>query len=204
MTRAFDAAHWDERYRATESVWGAPPNRWVEQEVASLRPGVALDLACGEGRNAIWLDSLGWQVIAVDFSAVALEKGAVAAQQASGAARITWLLDDATTFRSPDPVDLAVLAYLQLEPSARRGAVRTAATALAPGGVLLVVAHDSRNLTDGVGGPQDPAVLYTAHDLVDDLAPTDLNVERADEVLRPVEGAVRPAIDALLRARRPA
>lgn len=196
----FDAAIWDERYRNSPSVWGAAPNRWVEQELASLVPGTALDLACGEGRNALWLAGLGWQVIAVDFSHVALAKGAAAAPDDS---HVTWVLDDATGFRAPDPVDLAVLAYLQLEPPARRAAVRNAAQSLAPGGTLLVVAHDSRNLTDGAGGPQDPGVLYTALDVVHDLEPTDLEIERAGEVLRPVDGADRPAIDALLRARRP-
>lgn len=199
----FDSAGWDERYRAAPSVWGAAPNRWVEQEVAGLEPGVALDLACGEGRNAIWLDSLGWAVIAVDFSAVALEKGALAEQHTSGNSRITWIHADAIEFESPDPVGLALIAYLQVTPHARREVVRNVADTLVEGGTLLVVAHDSRNLTDGTGGPQDPGVLYTAADVAADLEGTGLIIERADEVLRPVDGAQRPAIDALLRARRP-
>ena len=72
----FDAAYWDDRYRAADSVWGAAPNLWVEQEVRDLPPGVAADLACGEGRNAAWLGQRGWRVFAVDFSKVGLEKGA--------------------------------------------------------------------------------------------------------------------------------
>jgi SAM-dependent methyltransferase len=195
---AFDASYWDERYRDHDSVWGARPNRFVEQEVAGLTPGRALDLACGEGRNAIWLASLGWQVIAVDFSAVGVAKG-----RAQGTERVTWTVADVTIYAAPEPVDLALLCYLQVGASARRAAVTHAAAALAPGGTLLVIAHDSRNLTDGTGGPQDPSVLYTAVDLVADLAGTDLVIDRADEVLRPVEGADRPAVDALLRAHRP-
>jgi hypothetical protein len=91
-----------------------------------------------------------------------------------------------------------------LPPTERRLAVRAAAGGLAPGGVLLVIAHDTRNLADGTGGPQQAHVLYTAADVASDLDGTDLVIERAHEVLRPVEGAERPAIDALLRARRPA
>ena len=81
--------------------------------------------------------------------------------------------------------------------------MRAAVQALAPGGTLLVIGHDSRNRTDGTGGPQDPAVLFTAADVAEDLAGLGLTIESAEEVLRPVDGAERPAIDALLRASRP-
>jgi SAM-dependent methyltransferase len=197
-----DASYWDERYGASESVWGAGPNRWVEQEVSGLAPGTAVDLACGEGRNAVWLAGLGWRVYAVDFSRVGLTKGAELERRTLGSSEITWLEADATTFVAPEPVDLALLCYLQVDAPARRSAVRAAAAALAPGGTLLVIGHDSRNRSEGVGGPQDPSVLFTAADLEDDLAGIGLRIEKAGEVLRPVDGADRPAIDALLRAVR--
>ncbi len=200
MPDTWSAAEWDARYAAATSVWGGAPNRWVEQETSDLPPGRAADLACGEGRNAIWLAQRGWQVLAVDFSAVALDKGRAAAPPD---AAVEWVLADATTFEPDDPVDLAVLCYLHLPAPERTAAVRRAAAALRPGGLLLVVAHDSRNRIDGVGGPQDPAVLYTAGDVVADLLGTGLLIERAGELLRPVDNAERPAIDTLLRARRP-
>jgi SAM-dependent methyltransferase len=199
-----DASFWDERYRGHETVWGAAPNRFVEQELTDAAPGRALDLACGEGRNAIWLAGQGWRVTAVDFSAVALDKGRALEQRGAGGPPVTWSLGDATTYEAPEPVDLALLCYLQVVPADRRLAVGRAVAALAPGGTLLVIAHDSRNLTEGAGGPQDPDVLYTAADLTADLADSGLVIERAEEVLRPVDGADRPAIDVLLRAHRPA
>jgi SAM-dependent methyltransferase len=198
-----DAAGWDERYRATESVWGADPNRWVAQEAAGLEPGVALDLACGEGRNAVWPAGLGWRVHAVDFSAVAVAKGAELERRAHGRAGIDWVVADVTTYTAPEPADLALLCYLQVEAAARRATVRAAAAALAPGGVLLVIGHDSRNLGEGTGGPQDPRVLFTADDVVQDLAGSGLRIEKAGEQLRNVDGAPRAAIDALLRATAP-
>lgn len=194
---AFDASYWDDRYREHTSVWGAAPNRWVEREVADRPPGRALDLACGEGRNAIWLARLGWRVTAVDISSVALAKGA-AVEPA-----VDWIEADATTYETTEPVDLALLCYLQLPADARRAAVRNAAASLAPGGTLLMIGHDSRNLHDGTGGPQDPSVLFTAADVTKDLDGTGLRIEKATEELRPVDGAERPAIDALLRAVRP-
>ncbi len=196
-----DASTWDERYRSAELVWGGGPNRWVEQEVADLPAGRALDLACGEGRNALWLADRGWRVTAVDFSPVAIEK-ARRLQQAV-AADVDWVCADVLAFRSEDEVDLALLCYLQLPAAERRVAVRRAAASLAPGGVLLVIGHDATNLQDGYGGPQDHSVLFTAADITADLGDTDLVVERAEAVRRPVDGAPRPAIDALLRASRP-
>lgn len=199
--RAFDASYWDERYAASENVWGARPNRWVEQEVADLAPGRALDLACGEGRNALWLSARGWTVLAVDFSVVALDKGR-AAEPVAG--HVQWIHADATAYRPAAPVDLALLCYLQVPATERRAAITNAATALAPGGTLLVIAHDSRNLAEGTGGPKDPDVLYTAADVVTDLAEADerLDILRADVVRRPIDGTERPALDCLFRARR--
>ena len=197
----FDARYWDARYSGTPSVWGAAPNRWVEQQIADLSPGRALDLACGEGRNALWLSARGWTVLAVDFSIAALDKGR-SMQPAGG--HVEWIRADATAFEPAAPVDLALLSYLQVPALDRRAAVTNAARALAPDGVLLVVAHHLRNRTDGAGGPSNRDVLYTADDLADDIAGIGLHVEIADEVTRPVEGADRPAIDCLLRARRPA
>ena len=70
-----DARAWDERYADTELVWSSTPNQFVAAEVSELPPGRALDLAAGEGRNALWLAERGWQVTAVDFSLVGLDKG---------------------------------------------------------------------------------------------------------------------------------
>ena len=197
------ADEWDERYRGAELVWGAKPNRWVEQEVTGLVAGRVLDLACGEGRNGVWLAQRGWQVTGVDFSAEAISKaGALAAEVAEP---IEWLCADVTEFQRPAAFDLALIVYLQLAADQRRAAVAAGWAALAPGGTLIVIAHDSDNLAEGVGGPQDPAVLYTAADVAADLARLDLEatIERAERVERPVDGADRPALDVLFRARKP-
>ena len=158
-----DAAAWDERYAATELVWSAGPNQFVEQGLSSLPPGRALDLACGEGRNARWLAERGWQVTAIDWSAVAVEKG----RKVNAA--VDWQVGDALTAPLPADLDLVVIAYFQVVAADRRAAVRRAFEALRAGGTLFLVAHDSTNLTDGVGGPQSPDVLYTAEDVLADL-----------------------------------
>ena len=202
-----DARDWDRRYEASELVWSAAPNRFVEAELAGLPPGRAVDLAAGEGRNALWLAARGWQVTAVDFSAAGLDKGRALQRRRGGDLRIDWVQADVLEY---DPgaaaVDLALLAYLQLPEDERRTAVRRAFGMLRDGGTLFVVAHDSTNLTDGTGGPQDAAVLYTAEDVLADLDGERFEVLRAERVARDVPppddaptGPPRTAYDALVR-----
>lgn len=209
-----DANTWNERYAGHDLVWGAAPNRWVEQETRDLPPGRAIDLACGEGRNAIWLASRGWRVQGVDFSETGLARAAQLAEQA-GRERgepldVTWAVSDVTTLELPeDGFDLVLAAYVQLVAAERRQVVQSAAGGLAPGGTLLVVGHDSSNIAEGYGGPQDPSVLFTAADLEEDLAaPLDagrLLVDRAERVARDVDTdeGPRTAWDVLFRAHRP-
>jgi SAM-dependent methyltransferase len=198
-----DATGWDARYAAAELVWSKGPNATVAAELADLSPGRALDLAGGEGRNAIWLAQRGWDVELVEFSRVALDKAAQLAQHAG----VTLTLTEADLTAGPllAPADLVVVAYLQLPREPSRDTTRLAATAVAPGGTLLIVAHARRNLVDGVGGPPDPDVLRDVAEVVADLDGTGLRIDRAAEVLRRVEtdDGPRDAIDLLVRASRP-
>jgi SAM-dependent methyltransferase len=189
---------WNQRYASEELVWSLEPNRFVAEEVADLPPGRALDVACGEGRNAIWLAKQGWDVVAVDFSSVGLDK----ARRLAGAAGVSveWLEADVTVWDPPGEFDLVVVSYLQLAQPELEAVFGRIVPAVAPGGTILVVGHDKRNLDEGVGGPPDPAVLLDVGQIVALLG--DLEIERADVVERPVQGVERPALDTLVRARR--
>lgn len=199
---------WDERYSGAELVWSAGPNVWVAEVAADLPPGRVLDLAAGEGRNAIWLAKLGWQATAVDFSAVALQRAnSIAAQRLGvGPGTLHTVHANVLDYDPPEQAfDLVVIAYLQLPEPARRTAIAAAARGVAPGGLLLVVAHDSTNLAQGFGGPKDPAVLYTPAEIADYVADSGLQVRRAETVTRVVAGPSGPAaaLDALYLAQAP-
>jgi SAM-dependent methyltransferase len=193
---------WNRRYAEREFVWTAQPNRFLVAETADLPAGRALDLACGEGRNAVWLAEHGWQVTAVDFSDVGLATARRLA--ASRGVAVEWVLADLLECRPERAAfDLVAILYLQLPAERRRVVLERAAEALAPGGTLLVVGHDLLNLTEGHGGPRNAAVLFTPEDVVREVG--GLEIERAERVRRPValeEGEVE-AIDALVRARKP-
>ncbi|MBF6224814.1 class I SAM-dependent methyltransferase [Nocardia abscessus] len=222
-----DAAEWDERYAQMELVWGAPPNNTVVEHVyglerrATLQAATpegeapefprALDLACGEGRNTLWLATHGWQVHAVDYSQVGIDKGRTVASRLSRSVRnrITWQCADVTNLDEAGitgPFELVLMVFLHLPAEQRRALVRQAAGLLAPEGTLLVLGHDTTNITDGCGGPQDPAILFTPDDVVADLGPlaaaSRIRVRIADRVYRPTETG--DAIDALVIATRPA
>ena len=197
-----DAKAWDERYLGSELVWGAGPNRFLVDQVTDLTPGTALDVACGEGRNAIWRAEQGWRVTGVDFSSVGLDKARRFA--AIRGVTVEWVEGDLATWESPNEFALVVVMYLHLPAEVRHDVFGRMARVVARGGTMLVVGHDLSNLSQGYGGPQNPAVLYGLEHVVGDLGAT-LKIERAERVRRPVstpEGEAT-AIDVLVRARRP-
>jgi SAM-dependent methyltransferase len=207
VSRHVDSSQWDARYASADLVWSAGPNVFVERYAAELSPGRMLDVAGGEGRNALWLASRGWDATLVDFSAVALDRAQRLWEEREGeVGSFSTRRADVTAEPLGTDQDLVVVAYLQLASPGRGRALRACADALAPGGQLLVVAHHTDNVTQGHGGPQDPAVCYTESDVLADLAEAALEVVTAERIARVVstDDGERTAWDTLVIARRPA
>lgn len=195
MTAGHDAQEWDSRYAGSDRVWSAAPNAWVASTIREWFTGRALDLGTGEGRHAVWLAALGWQVTAVDFSAVGIERGRRGAQEVG--VEVDWVVADVQSWEPPaaETFDLVLVAYLHLDDEV----LARARAWLAPGGALVVLGHSLRNLTEGVGGPQDPRLLHT--EAAYRTASEGLTIEQLGEVVRHLpEG---DAIDLALVARRP-
>jgi SAM-dependent methyltransferase len=250
------AADWDRRYGGAELVWSAEPNVWVRELCGALAPGRALDIAAGEGRNALWLVEQGWDAVATDFSPVAVARMVEIADRRLGARRGAFtavvadatqppprppsdrlvdagtstprprsdrLVDAGTSTPRPrsdllvDPgtagggaddeagataSDLVLLVYLHLPRQQWRAALEAAVGATTPGGVVLVIAHALRNLTEGVGGPQDASILLDPDDVVESAAGLPVDVELSQLRERAVPGADRPALDTVVVFRR--
>jgi SAM-dependent methyltransferase len=133
-------ADWDERYAGAPQLWSGRPNPALVATVTGLQPGRALDVGCGEGADAVWLAGQGWDVTALDVSAVALERGERHARDAG--AHVRWVhagLVDAPL--PPAGFDLVSAQYPALLRSATHEAERALLLAVAVGGLLLVVHH---------------------------------------------------------------
>ncbi len=171
-----DAAGWNERYSAS-TVWSGQPNQALVDLVGGLGPRpagnlyphrqpLALDLACGEGADAAWLAGQGWDVVGVDWSDVAVDRARAALTDAGLAARfeVGDLTDlDALTALSPTGTfDLVSLAYLHPEPPDRDSIYGHLPALVAPGGHLLVIAHDPEHGLLGFGGPDQHRLMGTA------------------------------------------
>lgn len=194
---------WNERYAGPDRVWSAEPNRDVAAIVTGLQadhpiPRRALDLGAGEGRHAIWLATEGWEVAAVDYAEVGLERGQREAAERGVNERITWVAADVTQWSPDDDAfNLVLCVFLHLP----EDVFSRARDWLSPGGHLVVVGHALRNLTDGYGGPQDPALLHTPDQLQDKAA--GLDISRCEEIIRTTTSGEQ-AIDVVLVASRPA
>lgn len=179
-----DRHAWNERHREKGLQGHAGANRFLVEIASGLTPGAAWDLAGGEGRNAVWLAEHGWRVTVVDWSEVALEKGRrLAAEQV---VEVDFEEADLLEWRPVELRDLVAVVYLQIPPRERQTVWCTAVDALAPGGTLAIIGHDSSNLTEGCGGPQSPDVLYTADEVVEVIGDR-VEILRAELVPRPVD-----------------
>lgn len=137
-----DEERWDSRYAESDRLWSGNPNDALIREASDLEPGRALDLGCGEGADAVWLAQRGWRVTATDISSIALERAAGHASAAGVADRIGWQRHDLGTSFPAGTFDLVSAHFLHSQDDLPREEIlRTAASAVAAGGVLLVVGH---------------------------------------------------------------
>ncbi|WP_260981315.1 bifunctional 2-polyprenyl-6-hydroxyphenol methylase/3-demethylubiquinol 3-O-methyltransferase UbiG [Curtobacterium pusillum] len=134
---------WETRYAERDGIWSGRVNAVLESVAASLPPGRALDLGCGEGGDAVWLAEHGWTVTGVDLSATAVDRAAAAASRAGVGERTRFVAADLATWTDDGGQDLVTASFLQSWPVEipRAEILRRAATLVAAGGRLLVTAH---------------------------------------------------------------
>ena len=192
---------WNIRYRERGDSGLLEPSGILVEELEGVAPGSVLELAAGDGRNALYLARKGWDVTAVDFSPVAVERGRRFARKAG--VEIRWETADLTVYEPRDAAyDWVIIFYLHLGGRRFPPILRRAARAVTPGGTLLVVGHHLKNLEEGGHGPRDPRALYTREAIIAELE--GFHVVRSDVVRHAHDhaGAEDTQVDCVVAARR--
>lgn len=166
---------WDRRYAARSHLFHVEPDSALVELAGLLRPGKAVDLGAGEGRNSLWLAQQGWVVTAVDSSEVALGRTREAADQ-EGLSINTVQADMMEFLREGERFDLVVIANIHPLPAERAALLSAASGTVAPGGHLFLIGHHLDCL--GQAGPPDPERLYAVERLRD--AFPGLTIERLE------------------------
>ncbi|MFJ8667602.1 class I SAM-dependent methyltransferase [Streptomyces sp. NPDC093600] len=196
-------AEWDTRYADRQQLWSGRPNGALVAEVAGLTPGRVLDVGCGEGADAVWLARGGWDVTALEVSGVALERAAGHARDAG--VDIRWVhatLTDAAL--PPASFDLVAALYPALLSTPDATAERALLSAVAVGGVLLLVHHAGMDTMQAHESGFDPADYIwpsTVAPLLDDDWVVEVDEQRPRVAAEGGAGA-HHTDDLVLRARR--
>ena len=174
MSHGLGEAFWEEQYRGRAAHHQPRPNANLVSEATDLATGRALDAGCGEGADAIWLASRGWQVTAVDFASTALERARANAADLDTevAGRIDWVHADLTACTPPaGRFDLVSAQYVHVPDAARGSLFQRLAAAVAPGGTLLVAGHHPSDLDTTVARGEDPGLYVTTEQIAASLDP---------------------------------
>lgn len=208
----YDRNYWEERYGGHGEHHGQghgalEANPHLVSETAGSEPGSALDAGCGTGTDALWLAGQGWQVTAVDIAENALERARARARElgAPVAERVHWQREDLTTWEPPAGGYGLVYSHYVHTGAPHADLYRRLAAAVAPGGILLVVAHHPDGLHGDAAHAGHHGTQLTAQEVADLLDPGAWTVETADARVRTAtvgDGREITLHDAVLRARR--
>ncbi len=192
MTQDF----WNSRYTQHTNVYGLAPNSFFKLFIDLHIPGTLLLPAEGEGRNAIYAASKGWQVDAFDFSEVARSKALQLAKTKN--LNIAYTVKSIEDFKADKQYDAIGLIYVHLPHTLRSAFHAQVYQSIKPGGFLVLEAFAKEQLQFNSGGPKDETMLYDAPSLCNDFQFLHmLSCEQKEIVLN--EGSFHQGKAALLR-----
>jgi 2-polyprenyl-3-methyl-5-hydroxy-6-metoxy-1,4-benzoquinol methylase len=159
---------WDERYARQEYIYGTEPNSFLKEKLLSMKPGRILFPAEGEGRNATYAASLGWETDAFDQSTEGQKKALYLSLQKG--VSINYYIQSLDTWKpEPGQYDCIVLVFVHLPEGLRQQVHQAAVGALKPGGVLILEAFTINQLPRTSGGPKTTELLFTADQIRNDF-----------------------------------
>jgi SAM-dependent methyltransferase len=171
---------WDDRYRGEAYAYGVEPNDFLRESAASIPKGRVLCLAEGEGRNAVYLASLGYAATAVDLSAEGLRKAERLARERGVSLEVVQT--DLADYELPAATFTGIVSIFAHVPRAVRQRLHAQIpAALAVGGVFVLEAYRPEQIPLATGGPRDAALMPTLAELREELAPLELVIAREVE-----------------------
>ena len=164
---------WDQRYADEYYAYGTLPNDYLKEKSAELRPGKILLPAEGEGRNAVFMAKLGWEIEAFDQSTAGQNKALLLAEHHD--VKISYTISDVENIQYPEnSFDALALIFAHFPEENRRSYHRKLSRFLKPGGHLIIEGFSKEHATfqklnPKAGGPRDIAMLYDLEDLKEDF-----------------------------------
>ncbi len=171
---------WNERYGTEEFAYGEEPNSFIRQQLPKLKPGRILFPAEGEGRNAVYAASLGWEVTAFDLSTIGRKKAFQLAVKHN--VDIYYLIEsfESVSFEQ-ESFDCIALVFAHIHSGKRKESHQKLASFLKPGGKLIMESFSKEQIVRESGGPKNPEMLYSVEDMQEDFADfSELQIEKAE------------------------
>lgn len=212
MSEEFNKTFWEQRWSQAyrdhaDAIRKMSPNPRLLTAARDLTPGTALDAGCGHAADTLWLASHGWRVTAADVATTALRHAQAHAETLGSdiASRIDWTQADLTTWTPTENHFDLVTSHYSHGVGPREELVRRLATAVVPGGTLLVVGHDPSDPTTDIPYDSAPEFYVTPDELVAGLDLDHWDIDVSEIRPRPAtdqHGHEATARDAVLLARK--
>ena len=188
---------WNERFGTEEYAYGTEPNQFYKEQLDKLNPGKILFPAEGEGRNAVYAATRGWEVSAFDPSIEGKRKAELLASNKK--VQIEYLIDNYELVSFPlESFDCIVLIFAHMHPLKREEYHKKLSSFLMPGGTLILEGFSKKQINRNTGGPRDIDMLFSKEELESDFSSfSDLKIYETETVLN--EGTFHKGISSLIR-----
>lgn len=188
---------WNERYKANDYAYGIEPNSFLKNQLKNMTPGKILFPAEGEGRNAVYAATKGWQVTAFDQSSEGKRKANVLALQKG--VKIDYKIDNFEFVEFPlKSFDCIALVFAHINPVKREQYHKKLISFLKPGGKLILEGFSKNQINNNSGGPRDIDMLFSEEEMENDFGSfSKLDISEEEVILN--EGPFHQGLASVIR-----
>lgn len=165
---------WNSRFEDDEYFYGKEPNQFLKSIIDETDPGKILFVGEGEGRNAVYAASKGWEVTAIDYSESGKKKTLQFAEEAN--VSLNYIVEDLLEFIPGEEYDAVAFSFLHLPEELRKDVHKKLIDSLVTGGKIFFEVFDEDQLKFNSGGPKNKDHLYTLADIVEDFQDLDFKI----------------------------